>query len=80
MEKYWYFQIVLCSYGKVVKVVKDMAYHCTETRMHQIAFDICNKLNEAGMSFCGTNEHHYFELITQEAPSPEQLNRILQKK
>lgn len=77
MKKYWYFQIVLCSYERDVKVVKDMAYHCTEERMHEIACDICNKMNDAGMSFNGTNIKRYFELRVTEAPAPEELNRIL---
>lgn len=77
MKKYYYFQIVLCSYEKEIKVVKDMAYHCTEARMHEIAFDICTKLADAGMAFDGTNAHRYFELRTMEVPSPEELDKIL---
>lgn len=76
MKKYWYLQIVMCSYEKIVKMVKDMAYHCTEQRMHEIACDICNKLNDAGMSFDGTNAHRYFEVRMKEAPSPDELNLI----
>lgn len=79
MKKYYYFEIVLCSYEKEIKVVKDMAYHCTEERMHEIAFDICTKLADAGMAFDGTNAHRYFELRTSEAPSPEELSVILQQ-
>ena len=78
MKKYYYFQIVLCSYEKEIKVVKDIAYHCTEARMHEIAFDICNKLSVAGMAFNGTNANRYFELHTMEVPSPEELTVILQ--
>lgn len=78
MKKYYYFEIVLCSYEKDIKVVKDMAYHCTEERMHEIAFDICKKLADAGMSFNGANAHRYFELRTMEVPSPEKLADILQ--
>lgn len=79
MKKYYYFEIILCSYEKEIQVVKDMAYHCTEERMHEIAFDICTKLADAGMAFDGTNAHRYFELRTMEVPSPEELPRILQK-
>ncbi len=78
MKKYWYFQIVLCSYERVVKVVKDMAYYCTEERMHEIAFELCKKLEDAGMAFNGTNAQRYFEVQSQEAPSPDELNSILQ--
>lgn len=78
MKKYYYFEIILCSHDKEIKVVKDMAYHCTEERMHEIACDICTKLADAGMAFNGTNAHRYFELRTMEAPSPEELTIILQ--
>lgn len=77
MKKYYYFRIVLCSYDKDIRVVKDIAYHCTEERMHEISFDICTKLSDAGMTFNGTNAHRYFELRTMEVPSPEELAIIL---
>jgi len=73
MKKYYYFEIVLCSYERDVRVVKDMAYYCTEERMHEIAFEICKKLDEAGMSFNGANISRYFEVRSTEAPSPEKL-------
>lgn len=57
-------------------MVKDAAYHCTEERFHEICFDICTKLNEAGMSFNGKNANHYYEVVTQEAPSPEELAKL----
>ena len=76
MKRYWYLQIVLCSYEKIVKVVKDMAYHCTEERMHEISCDICNKLNAAGMTFNGTNAGRYFEVRMTEAPAPHELDEI----
>ena len=72
-EKYYYFRIVLQPQNKCVK---DMALHCTEPRMREIAFGICNGLNEAGMSFNGKNAHHYFELETMEVPSPAQTQAI----
>lgn len=73
MKKYFYLKIVLYPQGKTVK---DAAYHCTEERFHEICFDICNKLNEAGMSFDGTNPNHYYEVETMEAPSPEELTAV----
>ena len=45
--------------------------------MHEISFDICKKLAEAGMAFDGINAHRYFEVRTMEVPSPEKLDEIL---
>lgn len=73
MKKYYYFRIVLQPQNKCVK---DMAYHCTEERMHEIAFDMCQQLDAAGMSFNGKNANHYFELETMEVPSPEVLTAM----
>ena len=77
MKKYFYLKIELCSYDKVVKVIKDMAYFCTEARMHEIAFEICKKLESAGLTFNGRNVNHYFECSFCEAPSPKELDKII---
>ena len=69
-KKYYYFQIVLQPQNKVVK---DMAYNCTEKRMHEIAFELCTKLEQAGMAYNGKNANHYYEVVSQEVPSPEEL-------
>lgn len=73
MKKYYYFRIILYPQGKMVK---DMAFHCTEQQMHKHAFEICQKLDAAGMSFNGKNANHYYELETMAVPSPKQLTAL----
>lgn len=73
MKKYYYFRIVLQPQGKIVK---DAVYYCTKERMHEISFDICNKMNNAGLTFNGRNAHHYYDLETIEVPSPDELSVI----
>lgn len=77
MKRFYTLQIVLCSYDKDVKVVKELIYHCTEERMHEICYDICNKMNDANLTFDGTNVSHYYEVRMQVGPTLDELNRTL---
>lgn len=44
--------------------------------MHEIAFELCTKLEQAGMAFNGKNANHYYEVVSQEVPSPEELTAM----
>ncbi len=70
--RYWEFSIMLYPQEKVVNQV---FLKLTERQMHEKSAAIAVGLEENGMAFNGKNGNHYFELVTKELPSPEQLER-----
>lgn len=72
--RYWEFSIVLFPQEKVVE---QLVLKLTERQMHKKSAEIANKMVENGMAFNGKNANHYFELLTKELPSPEELERLI---
>ena len=72
--RYWEFSIVLYPQEKVVQQV---VLKLTERRMHEKSAQITDGLARQGMAFNGRNANHYFELVTRELPSPEELERMI---
>ena len=72
--RYWEFSIVLFPQEKVVNQV---VLKLTERQMHEKSAKIAVGLDEQGMSFNGKNANHYFQLVTKELPSPEELERLI---
>ena len=72
--RYWEFSIVLFPQEKVVNQV---VLKLTERRMHEKSAQIADGLVKQGMAFNGKNANHYFELVTREVPSPEELERLI---
>ena len=70
--KYWEFSIVLFPQEKIVQQV---VLKLTERQMHEKSAQIADGLVKQGMAFNGKNANHYFELVTRELPSPEELER-----
>lgn len=70
--RYWEFSIMLFPQEKTVQQV---VLKLTERQMHEKSAQIADGLAEKGMSFNGKNANHYFELVTRELPSPEELDR-----
>jgi len=70
--RYWEFSIVLFPQEKAVQQV---VLKLTERQMHEKSAQIADGLVKHGMAFNGKNANHYFELITRELPSPEELER-----
>lgn len=72
--RYWEFSIVLYPQEKVVR---QIVLKLTERRMHEKSAQIADGLVRQGMAFNGRNANHYFELVTRELPSPEELERMI---
>ena len=70
--RYWEFTIMLYPQEKAVQQV---VLKLTERRMHEKSAQIADGLVKQGMAFNGKNANHYFELVTRELPSPEELER-----
>ena len=70
--RYWEFTIMLYPQEKAVQQV---VLKLTERQMHEKSAQIADGLVKQGMAFNGKNANHYFELVTRELPSPEELER-----
>ena len=70
--RYWEFTIMLYPQEKAVRQV---VLKLTERQMHEKSAQIADGLVKQGMAFNGKNANHYFELVTRELPSPEELER-----